>query len=217
MQLLHGPSPRSEMMAVQTKHLMDTKPEMRRAALARRAGLARDDARAPEKLASVALPFLDGRPHEISTYFASGSELDPGPLAETLASAGHRLSLPVVTGPARALLFRQWQAGDPLEKGAMNIPAPLANAPAVTPHILLVPLLAVDRAGYRLGYGGGYYDRTLHLLRQSNTGALPIAVGVCYSGQIMSQVPRQPHDQPLDWIITPEGAMPVRTTTASHP
>ncbi|MHA1523544.1 MAG: 5-formyltetrahydrofolate cyclo-ligase, partial [Alphaproteobacteria bacterium] len=119
-------------------------------ALARRAALARSDqGHGPHSLGQIGLGFLDLRPCEISAYVATGSELDLKPLLQVLTRAGHRLCLPVVPGPARPLLFRRWQIGDPLEDGAMNIPAPLARAAVVIPHIVLVPLLAIDRAGYR--------------------------------------------------------------------
>jgi len=78
-------------------------------------------------------------------------------------------------------------------------------------------LLAVDRDGYRLGYGGGFYDRTLEALRHANGGPAPIAVGVGYSAQIIDHVPRQSHDQPLDWILTPDGATPVRQSGGMNP
>lgn len=166
------------------------------------------------RLADAQLPFLGAGKHQISAYIAHGSELDPSALIQVLAGAGHDLCLPVVAGPARPLLFRRWRAGDSLQDGAMNIPAPLPDAPTVTPHILLVPLLIVDRTGIRLGYGGGFYDRTLEALRAQNPANPPVAVGVCYGAQVVDQVPRDVHDQPLDWILTPDFTIEIPTPTA---
>lgn len=85
--------------------------------------------------------------------------------------------------------------------GLWEIPVPPETAEEVEPDLLLIPMLAFDRLGYRLGYGGGFYDRTLELLRNRK----PItAIGVAYAAQEMSEVPRGPHDQPLDWIMTEE-------------
>jgi len=85
----------------------------------------------------------------------------------------------------------------------MGIPRPPDDAPEVTPSVLLVPLAAFDDRGYRVGYGGGFYDRTLAKLRAAGPAT---AVGVAFAAQRVDRVPNEPHDEPLDWILTPEGA-----------
>ena len=140
----------------------------------------------------------------ISAYIPVGSELDVLPLARAAHAGGHVVGMPVVVARDRPLVFRAWTPGDRLEPGAWNIPVPSAEAAPAVPRLLLVPMLAFDSRGYRLGYGGGFYDRTLQELRCS--GRTVIAVGVCYAGLEVDAVPRQTHDARLDWIVTEEGA-----------
>ena len=145
-------------------------------------------------------PDLAGK--TVSGFLPYRSEIDVTGLLAALAKKGCRTCLPVVTGKARPLLFRQWQVGDQTEPGAWNIPAPLQSAPIVAPDVLLVPLLAFDKFGFRLGYGGGFYDRTIESLAKKQK---IITIGVAYSGQQVTTVPRDKHDQKLDWILTEKG------------
>lgn len=132
-------------------------------------------------------------------YMPIGSELDCRPLLNRLAAAGVPLCLPVVTAPDAPLLFRRWLPDDPLVPGSFGISEPGAAAPEVTPQVLLVPMLAFDRQGHRLGYGGGYYDRTLKALRAAHD---IVAIGVAFAGQLRDKVPVSGGDEPLDWILT---------------
>ena len=143
----------------------------------------------------------------ISAYIPVGSELDVLPLARAAHGSGHEVGMPVVVARNQPLVFRAWSPCDSLESGAWNIPVPAASAAPVVPRLLLVPMLAFDAAGYRLGYGGGFYDRTLQEL-QSNDRKVT-AVGVCYAGLEVDAVPRQAHDARLDWIVTEDGAWPT--------
>ena len=143
----------------------------------------------------------------VSGYWPIGSEIDCRPLLEALDGAGHGLGLPVVEAPGRPLLFRAWRPGDPLAKAGFGLSEPAPERPAVTPVLLLVPLLAFDRAGYRLGYGGGFYDRTLQRLRAVDPA--PLAVGLAYAAQEVEAVPREPSDQRLDWIVTERAAIEI--------
>ena len=129
------------------------------------------------------------------------TELDPGPLLDALAAQGRPLALPVVRGPGRPLEFRRWVPGDPLEEGAYGTRHPLPS-PAVFPEVLLVPLLAFDQVGNRLGYGGGYYDRTLADLR---TSGRVHAIGLAYEAQRRTDIPVEQTDQRLDGIATEIG------------
>ena len=106
--------------------------------------------------------------------------------------------------PRRALTFRLWTPDTVMETGAMGIDAPPAGTEEVVPRTVVVPLLAFDRRGYRLGYGGGYYDRTLAGLRDGD-GVL--AVGVGYAAQEVAAVPVEDHDARLDAIVTEAGVL----------
>jgi 5-formyltetrahydrofolate cyclo-ligase len=139
----------------------------------------------------------------VAGYHAVNSEIDPIRLMETFHCEQARLALPRVAGPGAPLAFHQWLPGDELETGAHGIATPHAEAPQLVPAILLVPLLAIDHRGYRLGYGGGYYDRTLNALRG---GGEVIAIGLGYEAQRVVKLPVQAHDQRLDWLITEEAA-----------
>ncbi len=140
----------------------------------------------------------------ISAYWPMGSELDPRPLMVELQSSGHPISLPVVLAAGQPLVFRAWSPGDVLEAAAFNTQIPSADQPELTPDVILAPLLAFDRRGYRLGYGGGFYDRTLSVLR---TRGEVLASGLAYAGQEVPAVPHDPNDKRLDWIITEAAAI----------
>ncbi len=171
----------------------------RRAAAAAEAGEGAADAVCRNLLAAVTLP----AGAVVSAYWPMASELDPRPLMAALAGAGHPIVLPVVLGRDRPLAFRAWSPGDALEPAGFGTQVPGADQPERTPEVILAPLLAFDRKGYRLGYGGGFYDRTLALLRP---GGRVLAVGLAYAGQEVAAVPHGPNDQRLDWIVTEAGA-----------
>lgn len=142
----------------------------------------------------------------VSIYFPMGSEIDTMPLVKALIAAGHRTALPVVAAPRQPLIFRLWSPGDALVDGGFGTSVPAADKAEVTPDVLFVPLLSYDADGYRLGYGGGFYDRTLAALRAEGA---PVAVGVAYAAQRVDRVPRGPHDQRLDWIATEAGVVRI--------
>lgn len=160
---------------------------------------------ASAKLAETGLDFLKPAPGAmISGYLAYRTEIDVMPLMQKLAGQGFELALPVVIEMEQPLVFRKWAPGDATEAGKLNIDTPLASAPEVDPDLLLVPLLAFDERGYRLGYGGGFYDRTLEKLRKQKSIT---AVGVAFAGQQVGSVVRGIEDQPVDWILTENGPM----------
>ncbi len=139
----------------------------------------------------------------ISFYVAHESEIDPSPLALDLLAQGHTLCLPVVRGASDPLSFHIYKPGDELTlQGVMKLSEPDATSAGVEPDILLVPLLAFDRALHRLGYGGGYYDRTLAALRLRKKIT---AIGVAFACQEVASVPAGAEDARLDKIVTETG------------
>jgi 5-formyltetrahydrofolate cyclo-ligase len=153
----------------------------------------------------------------IAGYMPIGSEIDCLPLLNRLTATGVPVGLPAVAAPDAPLVFRRWLPDDPLVMGSFGISEPTEAAQQVTPQVVLVPMLAFDRQGHRLGYGGGYYDRTLKALRAaSNGGGDIVAIGVAFAGQLRDKVPVTHDDQPLDWILTEVGAACVaeRSSTA---
>jgi len=141
----------------------------------------------------------------IAGFWPKEGEFDTKPLLEIAHERNYICVLPVVQKGTRELAFARWEKGRALRKGAYGVMEP-AGDEFLIPDIILIPLLAFDRDGHRLGYGGGYYDATLAVLRAKK----PIlTVGVGYDMQeIALNLPVENHDQKLDWIITPQGARP---------
>ncbi|GEQ98656.1 hypothetical protein JCM17844_22930 [Iodidimonas gelatinilytica] len=163
---------------------------------------------APHAVADHALPpLLDWMAaHDVAGpvagYWAKGDELDPRPLLDALSARDIPLCLPVVDAADHPLHFRHWKPGDALRSARFDLMEPVTTAALCTPAVLLVPLLAFDDAGFRLGYGGGFYDRTLAILEKTR----PIlTVGLAFSGQRLESVPHEAHDMPLDLIATEAG------------
>lgn len=138
-------------------------------------------------------------PCTVSGFWPIKDEIDVEPLMRDLHGQGCVLALPVVQGRGQRLLFRVWQPGDALEAGVFGTLQPSADREIVEPDALLVPLLACDREGWRLGYGGGFYDRTIEALRRKKE---IVAIGVGFDGQVVDEVPHGPDDQRLDWLLT---------------
>ena len=162
--------------------------------------------RAGLALASAIFPvFAEAGRSVVSAFYPFRSEIDTRPLLGRLAGEGWTTALPIVVDQGLPLIFRRWLPGEPTVPGAMGIARPTDSAPEVVPDVLIVPLLAFDRQGYRLGYGGGYYDRTLAKLRGLKK---IVAIGAGYAAQQVSHVPRGDHDQPLDFVITENGVIP---------
>jgi 5-formyltetrahydrofolate cyclo-ligase len=132
----------------------------------------------------------------IGFYWPFKGEYDPRPLARCLHTKGVRLALPIVVEKAKPLIFREWWPGAPMTPGIWNIPVPAAGAPVV-PDVLLVPLVGFDGQNYRVGYGGGYYDRTL-----ATMPARPRTVGVGFELSRIATIHPQSHDIPMDIIVT---------------
>jgi 5-formyltetrahydrofolate cyclo-ligase len=148
-----------------------------------------------------ALPVRDGE--TMSGYVATRFEADPSPLLSALRQRGCLIALPRVTASGKPLAFHLWREGAIPVTGAYGLMEPAADWPAAAPTTVLVPLLAFDGSGSRLGYGGGYYDRTLRALRSQGRVR---AVGIAFAGQEMPELPHLANDEKLDWIVTEKGA-----------
>ena len=180
--------------------------EAQRAALiARRLAIPRGErARCSEAIAARLAPLLSrrGGPRAVGFYWPFRGEHDPRPLMRALRAMGLRPLLPALVERARPLEFREWWPGIRMTRGVWNIPVPAEGA-AVLPDAVVAPLVGFDDRGYRLGCGGGYYDRTLAALPDR-----PFAVGVGFELARMETIRPQPHDVPMDLLVT------ERTVTA---
>ena len=177
-----------------------SKGDLRIAALARRDALS-DEQRfaASEAVAKRGLP-IDIKPGAVvAGYSPIRSEIDPIPLMRRLADIGAQLALPVVVAKGQPLVMRSWTVGDHLQAGTWGIREPELAAALVEPDVLIVPLLAFDRRGHRIGYGAGYYDMTLTALRQRKP---VVAIGIAFAIQEIDAVPDEPGDARLDFVMT---------------
>jgi 5-formyltetrahydrofolate cyclo-ligase len=176
--------------------MTDVKALARKAAFAaRKEAFARGQGQAAEILAD----YLSAQAGAVlAGYMPMRSEIDPLP-----AMAAHRgvVGVPVIPGPAMALRFREWTPGCALMAGQFGALIPAEGA-WVEPAVLIVPMLAFDARGYRLGYGGGFYDRTLEGLRARRP---TLAVGFAFAAQEVDEVPIDAYDQQLDVVVTEEG------------
>ncbi len=139
----------------------------------------------------------------VAGYFPIRSEADPVPLMAELQQLGHTCALPRVAGADQPLRFFRWTPGGKTDEGAFGTRVPVKKAAEIIPDILLVPLVAFDLSGFRLGYGGGFYDRTLAGLRAKRSC---LAVGIAYSAQEYDTLPHDVYDQPLDWVVSEKGS-----------
>jgi len=177
-----------------------SKPEIRSIALAARDALSAEQrAAAVQAVAARGLPFAVAPGAVVAGYAPIRSEFDPMPLLRRLADAGARLALPVIMGREQPLQFRGFSIGQALERGPLGIQQPTVASAELTPEILLIPLAAFDRTGHRIGYGAGYYDRSIEALRGGNR---TIAVGLAFAVQEIDAVPALPHDAVLDYVLT---------------
>lgn len=133
----------------------------------------------------------------VSAYWPFRGEPDLRSLLERLAACGGCTALPVVIGRGQPLVFRAWAPGEPLQRGVWNIPVPHNDAEIVVPDVVIAPVVGFDRGCYRLGYGGGFFDRTL--AAAPNT---PLVLGVGYGQAAIGSIYPQPHDIPMNVVVT---------------
>jgi len=187
----------------------DSKAALRRDALARREAIgpaARADFSRRLTQEGLRLAHL-WRPETVSAFYPLPGEPDTLPLLTALASEGFATALPVVVRRGSPLVFRLWRPGDPTGAGPMLLREPLEEAPAVDPDLVFTPLACFDRRGHRIGYGAGFYDRTLARLRAMK----PVhAVGVAYGVCEVAAAPYEAHDQNLDAVVTEQETLLFR-------
>lgn len=178
------------------------KVALRKQAHALRAALAPDlRADAARAIAGHFFDHIDFAPEDVvAGYWSIRDELDCQPILIRLMDMGQSVVLPVVTGADAPLDLRLWRADAPLYEAGFGTLAPSDLAPRAAPDLVLVPLLGFDASGTRLGYGGGYYDRTIAALARK-----PFLVGLAFAAQELPAIPRETHDVPLDAVVTEEG------------
>ncbi|MCK5296346.1 MAG: 5-formyltetrahydrofolate cyclo-ligase [Alphaproteobacteria bacterium] len=180
--------------------IANAKRKLRAEALARRKNIAsQSDGSEHKKLCDNFFKHeLNAKISTVSGYIPMKSEISPLLLMEKLSQEGCALCVPAVVDKKKPMLFKRWDSDTELKKCPFGADYP-AKTDEVIPDLLLIPLLAFDRNGYRLGYGGGCFDRTLEHLKKSGN---PISVGVAYSCQEVDEVPHADFDSRLDWIVT---------------
>lgn len=180
----------------------DRKKELRRDMMQRRVALFRalpdggGTALRDRFLAAIPLP---PKGAVVSAFWPMGEEINVRPLLDAMHERRYRCCLPVVVKRGLPLVFREWTPQTMLVAGGFGVSVPPPASAELVPDLLIVPLLAFDRTGHRLGYGAGFYDRSLAKLRASGN---PLAVGVAFAGQEVPGVPHDDSDARLDWIVT---------------
>ncbi|HVT54717.1 MAG TPA: 5-formyltetrahydrofolate cyclo-ligase [Xanthobacteraceae bacterium] len=183
--------------------IAETKRSLRNQALARRDQLDADyRQRAAEAIAQLPFPVPVPKGTIVSGFFPMKTELSLLPLMRALEKNGAQIALPRIIGRGNPLSMRAWKFGDPLLPGQWGIREPAPDAPEVDPDILLVPFAAFDRRGYRVGYGAGYYDRTIAGLKAKKK---VVTIGFGLEAQEVDACPVEAHDQKLDFLITEKG------------
>lgn len=146
----------------------------------------------------LAAPELAGS-RVVAAFFGIRDEIDTAPLVEALLASGRIVVLPRMIGKGQPLAFHAWRPGEPLEEASMGVRQPPAASPALFPDLVVAPLLGFDGRGHRLGYGGGFYDRTLRGLRRDRPTP---AIGFAFELQRLDEVPSGEHDERLDRVAT---------------
>ncbi|KQX40469.1 hypothetical protein ASD04_07570 [Devosia sp. Root436] len=187
--------------------MVDEMIEEAKAALRIRARAARallDHSERADAAKAAAQHFFDGitlaASDVVAAYWRIRDELDCQPILVKLMDSNQTVVLPVVLGPEQPLDLRIWEQGASLYESGFGTLAPSELAPKAEPDIVIMPLLAFDGRGTRLGYGGGYYDRTLAAMTKK-----PKLIGLAFAAQELDRIPREPHDVPLDAVVTEAG------------
>lgn len=180
----------------------DAKVALRQEAVARRAALGAADRKAAA--AAAAEHFLNGidiAPDQtIAAYWPIRDEIDCRPILSYLMDNFQSVSLPVIVGDDLPLVFRRWAVGAALYEAGFGTLAPDEAAEPSIPDVMIIPLLGFDSAGNRLGYGKGHYDRTIAAMAKK-----PLLIGYAFAAQKLPEIPKEPHDVPLDYLVTENG------------
>ena len=188
--------------------ISELKSVIRKDAILRRDALpAAERAKAAEIIATRPFPVAMNAGMIVSGFMPLKTEINPLPLMRSLAARGARLALPAIDGRGKPLIMRAFAFGDELASGQWGIREPKADTPDVAPDVLLVPLLAFDRTGHRIGYGAGYYDMTIAGLRAMKP---VVAVGIAFAAQEIGEVPVTPRDARLDLVLTEREIIDLR-------
>jgi 5-formyltetrahydrofolate cyclo-ligase len=194
------PGTRPGMTEMSDRNIESEKLKVRREAVAGRDALSAEVRQAAaQTIAARKFPLAIAPGAIVSGFMPMKTEINQLPLMRALAHAGATLALPVVAGRGKPLVMRAWRWGEPLAEGVWGIRQPKPEAAEVDPDIILVPLLAFDRAGNRIGYGAGYYDMTIHRLRARKP---VVAIGIAFAIQEVPAVPATPRDERLDLLLT---------------
>ena len=186
--------------------MSEEKDLLRTALKERREELAARDPDAGETLADkFPMKLFERYGPTVALYLPIGSEIDPKPLMGKLVAAGAKLALPCVQDDG-SMVYRAYTRGDMLEQRPFGLLEPNPEVLEVHPTLVITPLLGFDRNGNRLGYGKGHYDRALTRLRDQGR---VFVCGLAYFGQEVEEVPAEPHDVPLDWVMTERGSIPL--------
>lgn len=189
------------MLAMMQRDVVTDKNALRIQLLARRERLdPKLSAQAAQAVAASLLEVIVAGPTIVAGYSPMRGELNIIEAMSQLSARGHTLCLPGIESSDKPLHFRRWRIGDILEKGRYGIDVPPPGAPVFKPDTVLVPMIAFDRTGHRLGYGAGYYDRTIQELRGLEKGVQ--VIGVAYAMQEVGHLPADAHDEKMDIIIT---------------
>ena len=203
-----GTRPGTTKEMAQAISIEEAKAELRREAARRRDALPAEVRQAAaEAIAARAFPVKITPGLVFAGFMPLKSEINPLPLMKKFSTVGARLALPRIVGRGSPLSMRAWDFGAVLDRGQWGIREPTADAPEVDPDVLLVPLLAFDRAGYRIGYGAGYYDMTIKRLRELKA---VVAIGIAFAAQEVPKVPTTPRDERLDIVLTERETIDVR-------
>jgi 5-formyltetrahydrofolate cyclo-ligase len=186
----------------------EQKAQLREAALAKRDALPADERqRGAETIAAREFPVPITPGMFVSGFMPMRSEVNPLPLLRKLAARGAQLALPVIQGRGKPLLMRAWSFGAPLEARQWGIKEPADDATVVEPDVLIVPLACFDRSGHRIGFGAGYFDKTIRALRAKKA---VIAAGIAFAAQEIAHVPATDFDERLDLVLTEREVIDLR-------
>lgn len=179
----------------------ELKRELRALLRRRRAELPAEEVRRRSAAAAHRLwEVLGAAEGPVALFWPLRGEIDTLPAIERLLDRDGRVLLPRQVAPGLPLELHAWRRGEPLREGPYGVMEPLAGAPLEEPRVVVVPLLGFDEEGRRLGYGGGFYDRTLERLRAR--GVRPLVVGYAFERQAVPEIPVESHDQRLDYLVS---------------